>query len=89
MARHSRCRSVTAYFVVVALSTAASANTIFYDDFNDGNAQDGMPVTWVPVSAFPGTFDASSGDYLLAPSQRAIVTAVPNSSWAMRRSELK
>ena len=40
---------------------AASADTIFFDDFNDGNAGDGMPVTWVPGS---GTWDASSGDYV-------------------------
>jgi hypothetical protein len=40
---------------------AASAATIFSDDFNDGNAQDGTPVTWAPSS---GTWDASSGDYV-------------------------
>ena len=40
---------------------AASAGTIFFDDFNDGNAGDGTPVTWVPGS---GTWDASSGDYV-------------------------
>jgi len=39
----------------------ASAAKIFSDDFNDGNAQDGMPVTWVPSL---GTWDASSGDYV-------------------------
>src|SRR5436189_6114284 len=27
---------------------AASADTIFFDDFNDRNTQDGSPVTWVP-----------------------------------------
>jgi hypothetical protein len=40
---------------------AASAAEIFFDDFNDGNAGDGTPVTWVPGS---GTWDASSGDYV-------------------------
>ena len=40
---------------------AASADTIFFDNFNDGNAGDGMPVTWVPGS---GTWNASSGDYV-------------------------
>jgi hypothetical protein len=40
---------------------AASAATIFTDDFNDGNAQDGSPVTWSPG---PGSWDASSGDYV-------------------------
>jgi hypothetical protein len=40
---------------------AASAGMVFFDDFDDGNAGDGMPVTWVPGS---GTWDASSGDYV-------------------------
>ena len=40
---------------------AASAGTIFFDDFNDRNAQDGSPVTWAPGL---GTWDASSGDYV-------------------------
>ena len=39
----------------------AAGDTIFFDNFNDGNAGDGMPVTWVPGS---GTWDASSGDYV-------------------------
>jgi hypothetical protein len=44
----------------------ASAGTIFRDTFNDGDAEDGMPVTWVPVSPLlPGIYDASSGDYVL------------------------
>jgi len=40
---------------------AASADTIFFDNFNDGDAEDGMPVTWAPSL---GTWDASSGDYV-------------------------
>ena len=40
---------------------AAWADTIFFDNFNDREAQDGMPVTWAPG---PGTWDASSGDYV-------------------------
>ena len=40
---------------------AASGGNIFFDDFNDGNAQDGTPVTWTPGL---GTWDASSGDYV-------------------------
>jgi hypothetical protein len=54
-----------------------TAETVFRDTFNDRNASDGMPVTWVPVPGFPGTFDASSGDYFLAPSDEAIVATVP------------
>src|SRR5687767_4221959 len=40
---------------------AASAAEIFLDDFNDGNAGDGSPVTWAPGL---GTWNASSGDYV-------------------------
>jgi hypothetical protein len=40
---------------------AATAATIFVDDFGDRNAQDGSPVTW---AASLGTWDASSGDYV-------------------------
>jgi hypothetical protein len=40
---------------------AASAATIFVEDFNDGNAGDGIPETWVPGS---GTWNATSGDYV-------------------------
>jgi hypothetical protein len=42
------------------------------DDFNDGNAKDGNPVTWLEdlggSGFFPGVYDASSGDYLLDPA---------------------
>ena len=41
------------------------------DDFNDGNTKDGSPVTWLEdlggSGFFPGTYDASSGDYVLNP----------------------
>ncbi len=52
---------VCSALVSVLCAPAASAATIFFDDFNDGNAGDGMPVTWVAGS---GTWDASSGDYV-------------------------
>jgi hypothetical protein len=77
MIARKSCFSVVNWFLAIAISAAASANTIFYDNFNDGNAEDGMPVTWVPVPGFPGTFDASSGDFFLAPSDRAITAGVP------------
>jgi hypothetical protein len=68
---------VATCLLAFAISAGTSASTIFYEDFNDGNAADGNPVSWLEVPGFPGTFDASSGDYFLAPSQRAIVTTVP------------
>ena len=59
----SKLRLTIACCVLTSMicAQAASAATIFFDDFNDGNAGDGMPVTWVPGS---GTWDASSGDYV-------------------------
>lgn len=43
----------------------------WFDDFNDGSATDGNPVTWLEdfggSGSFPGVYDASSGDYLLDP----------------------
>lgn len=43
----------------------ALADTIFFDDFDDGDAEDAMPVDWVPGG---GTWDASSGDYVVTGS---------------------
>jgi hypothetical protein len=62
---------VSASFVTVLLSLAIapSASAVgWLDDFNDGNAEDGMPVTWTynEVGFTPGTYDASSGDYILS-----------------------
>ena len=43
----------------------------WFDDFNDGSTQDGNPVTWLEdlggSGFFPGSYDASSGDYHLDP----------------------
>ena len=66
-----------AYILLLAICAPASADTVFFDNFSDGNAADGMPVTWDPLAGFPGTFDASSGDFVLTPSNRAIVATVP------------
>lgn len=57
---------------LVCLAGPAGAVDNWFDDFNDGNATDGNPLTWSPDpptglgQVFPGTYDASSGDYLLA-----------------------
>jgi hypothetical protein len=50
----------------VAASLAYAVN--WSDDFNDGSVTDGNPVTWSQnaAGAFPGTYDASSGDYVLS-----------------------
>ena len=48
----SKLRTTIACCVLTSTicAQAASADTIFFDNFNDGNAGDGMPVTWVPGS---------------------------------------
>ncbi len=37
-----------AVFLVIVASNVASADTIFRDDFSDGDPVDNMPVTWSP-----------------------------------------
>jgi|GEM_PF-4757603 len=39
----------------------------WFDDFSDGNA-DAPPVQWAPSPVFQGDYDASSGDYVLTPT---------------------
>ena len=58
---------LTALAIVVG-STSPIQAAGWFDDFNDGNATDGNPVTWQPnlVGAFPGTYDATSGDYMFS-----------------------
>ena len=71
----SKLRLTIACCVLTSMicAQAASADTIFFDDFNDGNAGDGMPVTWVPGS---GTWNASSGDYVATGSLPSRVSRV-------------
>jgi hypothetical protein len=59
-------RSFGSLVLVLAVQSAASAVS-WTDDFNDGSVTDGNPVTWLqdPGSLFPGTYDATSGDYKL------------------------
>ncbi len=37
----------------------------WYDNFNDGNAKDGSPVTW-NTTPLPGVYSATTGDFLLS-----------------------
>jgi hypothetical protein len=77
MSKQLLCKTVALCVVGLAACTSASGKTIFYDDFRDGDAADGEPVSWVPLPTTQGTYDASSGDYLLAPQIRAIGASVP------------
>jgi hypothetical protein len=75
----------TALSLLVLLPSAARA-VAWMDDFNDGNVTDGNPVTWIEdlggSGNFPGTYDASSGDYHLidptGPSEQ-MISLVPTS----------
>lgn len=57
----------------LALASLAAAPSFasaagWYDNFNDGNAEDGTPVTWTynDLGALPGIHSAATGDYLLS-----------------------
>jgi hypothetical protein len=59
---------------LVGLRTIARADTIIFDDFNDGNSTDGNPWSWRPHAESGranGTFDASTGDFVLTPQSGA------------------
>ncbi|MFV1966266.1 MAG: hypothetical protein ACC628_12650 [Pirellulaceae bacterium] len=67
MSANELCRAVVCcVFAAVTCTQAASADTIFRDTFSDGDAEDGMPVTWTPTDS-PGIRDAVSGDYVFTP----------------------
>ena len=75
----------TALSLLVLAPTAARA-VAWMDDFNDGSVTDGNPVTWVEdlggSGFFPGTYDASTGDYrLINPSgdENQMISFVPTS----------
>ncbi|MCA9231246.1 MAG: hypothetical protein KDA57_11380 [Planctomycetales bacterium] len=55
--------------VAVAIWGVQGNAADWYDDFSDGNTNS-PPVTWThnPVGAFPGSYDASSGDFILGPT---------------------
>jgi hypothetical protein len=60
-------RSLMVLVLVLSIAPLAGAAG-WFDDFNDGNAEDGNPVTWTydEIGFTPGTYDASSGDYTLS-----------------------
>jgi len=56
-----------ASFVVVLtlVGSVATGGIVFLDDFEDGSATDGAPVTWSPLPGFTGSFEVIEGDYVL------------------------
>ena len=55
--------SAQSLFLLASARTVSLQLRIFRDTFNDGNATDGMPGTWVPGASPEGSRDASSGDF--------------------------
>ena len=58
--------TLTLTVILASFGLQASAATVFNDNFSDGDAQDGMPVTWTEATS--GDYDATSGDYVLTPA---------------------
>jgi hypothetical protein len=55
--------------IVLTVGVAPRAGALDWsDNFNDGNAEDGNPVTWAynELGITPGNYDATSGDYTLS-----------------------
>ena len=52
-----------------------SAQIRILDNFGDGDATDGAPLQWTPMTAYPGTYDASTGDYFLEPTMPNSIVA--------------
>ena len=68
---HQTARFVTFILALVLLGAVASSTwaQAWFDTFDDGSFDDGDPVTWSinPAGAFPGNYDAESGDFVFAP----------------------
>jgi len=51
--------------VLTLVGSIARGGIVFLDDFEDGSATDGAPVTWTPVPSATGSFEVIDGDYVL------------------------
>jgi len=51
--------------VLPLVGSVATGEIVFFDDFEDGSATDGAPVTWSPVPGFAGSYEVIDGDYVL------------------------
>ena len=71
-----KARQITRMVLCVALATlwfAADVNAdhgpgadIFFDDFEDGSATDGNPVTWTLAPSRSGNREVRDGNYILS-----------------------
>jgi hypothetical protein len=63
------CSAVLAVVFAFALAFPARAGKFFYDDFEDGSATDGRPVSWVPVPGWStGTREVIDGSFVHTPA---------------------
>ncbi|MHC4521783.1 MAG: hypothetical protein ACYTAS_24585, partial [Planctomycetota bacterium] len=53
------------YSQIRSIGSVATGGIVFVDDFEDGSATDGAPVTWSSVSGFAGSYEVVDGDYVL------------------------
>jgi hypothetical protein len=51
--------------VLTLVGSVATGGIVFRDDFEDGSATDGIPVTWSPVPGYTGSFEVIDGDYVM------------------------
>jgi hypothetical protein len=51
--------------VLTLVGSVATGGIVFLDDFEDGSATDGVPVTWSPAPGATGSFEVIDGDYVL------------------------
>ncbi|MHC4535781.1 MAG: LamG domain-containing protein [Planctomycetota bacterium] len=57
---------LASFIVVLTLvGSVATGKIVFLDDFEDGSATDGAPVTWSPVPGLTGNFEVIDGDFVL------------------------
>ena len=63
-------RGMTTQLEALANRLEPDAVLLFDDDFEDGDASDGDPVTWHPVSFATGDFDVVDGNYVLTNPER-------------------
>lgn len=67
-----RSRWRLAALIGLALGPMTANGASWMDNFNDGSVTDGNPVPWIldlnGSGFFPGTYDASSGDFYMKPA---------------------
>ena len=57
---------LASFVIVLTLAgSVATGGIVFRDDFEDGSATDGAPVTWTPWPSRTGSFEVIDGDYVM------------------------